>query len=188
LQTGDALLIIDVQNDFLPGGALPVPDGDAIIGPLNAWSERFARAGLPIFASRDWHPANHCSFKAYGGPWPRHCVAHSSGAALAEGLRLPPETDIINKPCRPDCETYSAFTGTSLDAALRAAGVQRVWTGGLATDYCVLNTVLDALTLGYQVMLLCAAIRAVNVQPKDGALAMDRMVSRGAVLIQDAHD
>lgn len=186
-QAGDGLLIIDVQNDFLPGGTLPVPDGDAVITPLNVWVARFAEAGLPIFVTRDWHPANHCSFQEYGGPWPRHCVAHSPGATLPAALRLPPTADIIDKPCLADVETYSGFTGTPLDARLQAAGVKRLWAGGLATDYCVLNTVLDALALGYQVMLLHAAIRAVNIQPTDGAIAIGRMVGRGAALIEDGH-
>jgi nicotinamidase-related amidase len=182
LGAGDALLLIDVQNDFLPGGTLPVPDGDAVIAPLNAWIGLFTDAGCPIFAVRDCHPANHCSFRAHGGPWPPHCVAHSPGARAPDSLVLPAAAQVIDKPGYRDRETYSGFTSTALDACLRRAGIRRLWVGGLATDYCVLSTVSEALDLGYAVMLLAGAMRAVDARPGDGARAIARMVEQGAVI------
>ncbi len=177
---GDALLIVDVQNDFLPGGSLAVPDGDAVIAPLNHSIELFRRAGLPVFATRDWHPPDHCSFQARGGTWPPHCVAGSDGAAFAPDLQLPDDTVVISKATRPDKDAYSGFEDTDLAERLRAAGVKRLFVGGLATDYCVLNTVKDALQEGFEVVVLEDAIRAVNVQPDDGARAIAEMKQRGA--------
>lgn len=179
---GDALIIVDVQNDFLPGGRLAVPAGDAVLAPLNVCIRRFAAARLPVVASRDWHPADHCSFKARGGPWPPHCVAGTLGAAFAAGLALPHEAWIVSKAMTEEADAYSAFAGTGLDARLRDAAVGRLVVGGLATDYCVLNTVLDALRLGYAVVVLEDAIRAANVAPGDGDAALARMRSAGARL------
>ncbi len=180
---GDALLVVDVQNDFLPGGSLAVPAGDAVIAPLNRVIEQFREAGLPIVATRDWHPPAHCSFQAQGGPWPPHCIAGSPGAAFAAGLRLPSDAVIIDKATAVDRDAYSGFEGTDLAARLRGAGVRRLFVGGLATDYCVLNTVRDALGEGLAVMLLGDAIRAVDVQPGDGDRAIAEMQSLGARLI-----
>ncbi|HTY99013.1 MAG TPA: isochorismatase family protein, partial [Rhodocyclaceae bacterium] len=109
LQAADALVVVDVQVDFLPGGRLAVPDGDAVVAPLNAWLERFAAGRLPVFATRDWHPPDHCSFRAQGGPWPPHCVADSPGAAFAPGLRLPADAQVISKAVEPETDAYSAF-------------------------------------------------------------------------------
>lgn len=184
-QTGDALLIIDLQNDFLPGGVLAVPGGDAVIAPLNEWIARFSRVGLPIMATRDWHPSNHCSFHEQGGPWPAHCVAGTPGALVTSELKLPTEARVVDKPSLPQVETYCGFTGTTLDAELRQAGIQRLWVGGLATDYCVLNTVLAARERGYAVVLLARAIRAVDVEPGDGQRAMSAMIEHGALVFQD---
>lgn len=175
-----ALLIVDVQNDFLPGGALAVPKGDEVVPVLNGYIERAQRAGMPVFASRDWHPERHCSFKAQGGPWPPHCVAGTPGAAFAPGLRLPADAVVISKATREEPDAYSAFSGTGLADALRRRGVRRLLVGGLATDYCVLNTVRDALAEGFEVRLLTDAIRPVDVQPGDGARAEEEMRARGA--------
>jgi len=181
MDKGDALLVVDVQRDFLPGGNLAVRDGDAVVPALNRYIGLARRKGLPIFASRDWHPERHCSFKAQGGPWPSHCVAGTAGARFAEGLELPADTVVIDKATRPEVDAYSAFSGTGLANELRARGVQRLLVGGLATDYCVLNTVLDALGEGFEVVLLEDAIRAVNVNADDGAKAEREMIARGAV-------
>jgi nicotinamidase/pyrazinamidase len=176
----DALLLVDVQNDFLPGGSLAVPDGDAVVAVLNRYIDRFTAAGLPILASRDWHPARHCSFRPQGGPWPPHCVADTRGAAFAAGLQLPPDCLIVSKATAADRDAYSAFDGTDLDALLRERGVGRLLIGGLATDYCVLATVRDARAAGYETCLLTDGIRAVEVRPGDGARAIAAMQALGA--------
>jgi len=187
LQDGDALIIVDVQNDFLPGGALAVRNGDEVVPALNTYIDLFLTEGLPIIATRDWHPANHCSFQAQGGPWPPHCIADTHGARFAAGLRLPPDTAVISKAVAPDKDAYSGFAGTELEAVLRSHGVRRVFVGGLATDYCVLNTVRDALENRYQVYVLGDAIRAVNVHPGDGDKAMQDMIVKGAMIITIEH-
>lgn len=178
----DALLVVDVQKDFLPGGALAVANGDEVVAPLNAAIHAFERAGRPIYASRDWHPSNHCSFRARGGPWPVHCVAGTRGAAFADGLALPPSAVIISKADTVDADAYSAFGGNDLAERLRRQGARRVVIGGLTTDYCVVNTVLDARAAGFEVVVLADAIRAVNVQPGDGARALEVMRRAGARL------
>ena len=180
---GDALIVVDVQNDFLPGGALAVPHGDEVIPVLNEWIDRFRAAGLPIVATRDWHPPDHCSFSPQGGPWPVHCVAGTHGAAFAPGLRLPPDTIVISKATRSDREAYSGFQGTELAERLRELGVRRIYVGGLATDYCVLNTVRDALREGFDVIVLRDAVRAVDVQPGDGERALAEMERLGARIV-----
>lgn len=177
---GDALIVVDVQNDFLPGGSLAVPHGDEVVPVLNRYLDAFARLRLPILVTRDWHPANHRSFKSQGGPWPVHCVAESSGAAFGPGLKLPASITIISKASAPDREAYSGFEGTDLEQRLRALGVRRVFVGGLATDYCVLNTVKDALQSGFSVFLLVDAVRAVNLRPDDGRKAEEEMRRLGA--------
>ncbi len=177
-QSGDALLIVDVQNDFLPGGSLAVPHGDEIVPVLNRYLKIFA--ALPVYATRDWHPANHCSFRAQGGIWPPHCVAGTHGAEFAAELQLPPSTTVISKATKLEHDAYSSFQDTDLDTMLFSAKVRRLFVGGLATDYCVLNTVRDAIGLGYQVLLLGDAIRAVDVQPGDGQRAEQEMLKRGA--------
>jgi len=180
LQPGDALIVTDVQNDFLPGGALAVPHGDAVIAPLNRYIALFAAHKLPVIATRDWHPPGHCSFKEQGGPWPAHCIAGTSGAAFAENLHLPSDAIVVSKATEQDRDAYSAFSGTELGSRLKNMGVTRLFIGGLATDYCVLNSVLDALALGFQVKLLTDASRPVNVQPDDGMLAEQKMLAAGA--------
>lgn len=177
---GDALVIVDVQYDFLPGGALAVPESDRILPVLNNYIAIFEKRALPIYMTRDWHPANHCSFKEYGGPWPTHCVADTRGAAFSEDLKFASRATIISKATTPERECYSDFGTTNFEADLRAAGVSRLFVGGLATDYCVFHTVKDALALGFTTFLLRDAIRAVNVQPEDGQKAEQEMIRLGA--------
>jgi nicotinamidase/pyrazinamidase len=177
----EALLIVDVQRDFLPGGNLAVPEGDAVVPILNRYIGLAQRKGLPVIASRDWHPGKHCSFRDQGGIWPEHCVRETPGAAFAPGLALPAGTEVVSKATREEADAYSAFDGTDLADQLRARGIERLLIGGLATDYCVLNTVLDALKSGFEVLLLEDAIRAVDVKPGDGARAKDEMRRAGAV-------
>ena len=186
IQSGDALLIIDIQKDFLPGGALSVPSGDDVLPVLIGCLSKFDSRGLSIFATRDWHPPNHCSFREQGGNWPIHCVADSPGAEPPSSFRLPSSAVIVKKGTAPETEGYSGFEGTTLNAQLIGAGVRRLFVGGLATDVCVLNTVKDALELGYEVHLLSDAIRAVNLHPNDGSKAVEAMVRRGANLIESS--
>lgn len=182
LRSDDALLVVDVQRDFLPGGSLAVRGGDAVIAPLNRCIARFVAQRLPVFASRDWHPSGHCSFREAGGPWPAHCVADSEGAEFAPALRLPPDVTVAAKGTAREADAYSAFGRTDLHAWLQARGVRRLFVGGLATDYCVRSTVLDARTLGYHVVVLRDAIAAVDAQPGDGARALQEMADAGADL------
>ena len=182
----DALLIVDVQNDFCPGGALAVVEGHAVVPLLNQYMERASAAGIPIFASRDWHPAQTAHFREFGGQWPPHCVQGTSGAEFHPGLRLPEETVIVSKGMNPVDEGYSLFEGKLEDGrdaltALRELGVTRVHVGGLATDYCVRATTLDALAARFDVFLLEDAIRAVEVQPGDEERAIKEMREAGAV-------
>jgi nicotinamidase/pyrazinamidase len=180
LGRSDALIVVDVQYDFLPGGSLAVPGGDAVVPALNRYLAAFRYRGQPVFATRDWHPADHCSFRAQGGPWPPHCIAGSDGARFAALLDLPCEVRIVSKASAADRDAYSAFEGTDLAEQLRGAGASRLLIGGLATDYCVLNTVLDGLRLGFEVLLLADAIRAVDVQAGDGERAVAAMLAAGA--------
>ena len=181
LHPDDGLLIADVQNDFLPGGALGVLRGDEVVPILNLYMAAFGLRGLPIFASRDWHPTKHCSFREQGGIWPVHCVAGTEGAEFHPDFHLPPSTIVISKATDPKKEAYSAFEGTTLDEHLRETGVRRLFIGGLATDYCVLNTVRDAIKRSYAVCLLMDGIRAVNLKPDDGRKAEEEMIRLGAV-------
>jgi nicotinamidase/pyrazinamidase len=180
LGRGDALIVVDVQKDFLPGGSLAVPHGDEIVPVLNRYIERFQSLGLPIVATRDWHPEHHMSFKHRGGPWPPHCVAGSTGAQFAPKLALPLDAIVISKAIEQERDAYSGFEGTDLAVRLRAAGVRRVFVAGLATDYCVLNTVRDALRNGFETVLLVDAVRAVDVRPGDGERAIAEMTAAGA--------
>ncbi len=176
---GDALVVVDVQNDFLPGGSLGVPDGDKIIPVINRYIDLFKSKRLPIFATRDWHPDGHCSFKDQGGPWPVHCIAGSKGAGFPPGMHLPDYAVVISKATAVNKDAYSGFEGTDLDSRLRSAGIRRLMIGGLATDYCVLNTVKGAIKNGYGVLLLTDAMKAVNVMPGDGERALTEMMHLG---------
>jgi nicotinamidase/pyrazinamidase len=184
--SGDALIIVDVQNDFLPGGKLAVAGGDAVVAILNRAAALFAQRGLTVAATRDWHPPNHCSFSARGGPWPPHCIAGTAGAAFPAALELPAATLIVSKATGPDSDAYSGFDRTALASLLRERAVARLFVGGLATDYCVLNTVLDALTLGFKVVLLFDAIKAVELRDGDGSRAIAQMVGCGATAVRFA--
>ena len=176
----DALVIVDVQNDFLPGGALAVPAGNLIIPALKQYIHLFKELQLPIIATRDWHPEYHCSFKESGGIWPRHCVAGTTGAQISNDLELPENTIIISKATTRDNDAYSGLQETDLDAIFSELGIKRVWAGGLATDYCVLETVKDFLERKYEVILLMDAIRGVNVNSGDDARAEQKMIHAGA--------
>ena len=180
-----ALLIVDVQNDFCPGGALPVQSGDRVVPVLNAYIERFTRLGLPVYASRDWHPAETRHFQARGGPWPAHCVQGTAGAEFHPGLKLPRTAHIITKGTSSEDHGYSAFEGVTeqggeLAAALKNAGIRTLYVGGLATDYCVHTSVMDARVADFAVVLLLDAVRGIDVQEGDVARALDEMVRAGA--------
>jgi nicotinamidase/pyrazinamidase len=179
----DALLLVDIQNDFLPGGALGISGGDAIISTLLNYACIFRTHSLPIFLTRDWHPPNHCSFKPQGGPWPVHCVAGSPGSLPPSSFATPPSAVVIYKAIDRDQEAYSAFQHTALDRHLRDLGIRRLFIGGLATDYCVLNSVKDARSLGYDVCLLMDGIKAVNLHD-DGRRAEEEMIGLGAVPVR----
>jgi nicotinamidase/pyrazinamidase len=182
MRPGDALIVVDVQRDFLPGGALGVEHGDQVIDRLNGYMDAFAARGLPIVLTRDWHPADHCSFLAAGGRWPSHCVQDSPGAGWPDGLRIPSTAHIISKGTQTDAEAYSGFSGTTLLALLRELKVKRVFVGGLATDYCVHATVIDARANAFEVVVLTDAVRAVNAQAGDDERALREMIDHGARL------
>lgn len=182
LRTGDALLIVDAQQDLLSGGSLAIPGADEIVEPLNAYIAAFEAQGLPIFMTRDWHPANHCSFKGAGGAWPPHCVQDTPGADWAEGLNVVDDARIISKATDPAIEAYSGFSGTSLLTLLRELDVRRLFVGGLATDYCVHATVLDARSEGFEVVVLADAIRGLNARPGDETRAICEMLESGATM------
>jgi len=181
-RAGDALVIVDLQRDFLPGGALAVAQGDRVLTAINEYLKQFAARRLPVFATRDWHPFNHCSFVEQGGPWPPHCIAGSAGASFGDGLNLPADAVVVSKATTADRDAYSGFEGTDLQTRLQKAHVSRLFVGGLATDYCVLQTVVDARSLGFAVVLLGDAIAAVDAQAGDGERAIDRMRAAGATL------
>lgn len=183
LTPSDALLLVDVQNDFCPGGALAVTDGDAVVPVLNDWIAAAIQGGALVFASRDWHPADHLSFAEQGGPWPPHCVKDTPGAAFHPDLELPDDAAVVSKADQADREAYSAFDSGELGEKLGAAGVRRLWVGGLATDYCVKASVLDAVEVsGLEVHVITDAIRAVDVAPSDGEAALKAMREAGAIL------
>ena len=184
LSDDDALIIVDIQKDFLEEGSLPVPDSNRIIPALNAYIEKFDSLGLPIFATRDWHPLKHCSFLEQGGTWPEHCVQFTEGAAFAHDLQLSKDVEVISKGTAMEEDAYSGFQGTDLEQQLRALKIKRLFIGGLALDVCVLNTVMDAIINGYQVFVLEDASQPVNVSPDDGARAVTEMQNAGAHFIK----
>lgn len=180
-----ALLIVDMQNDFCPGGKLPVKEGDKIVPILNKYIKIFSQKKLPIFASRDWHPKKTKHFKRFGGVWPEHCVQNSKGAQFHPKLRLPKEVIVISKGMDPQIDAYSVFGGQDENGQdflnlLKILGVKELYIGGLATDYCVKSTVLDALKLKFKVKLLTDAIKGVDLKEGDSGRAIEEMVKNGA--------
>jgi len=184
-KVGDGLLLVDPQNDFCPGGSLPVADGDAVIPVLNSWASAAHRAGVPIFVSRDWHPPRTTHFKEYGGVWPPHCVMDTPGGEFHPDLRLPPSAVVVSKGMGEDENAYSAFqardnAGVLLGALLHERDVHRLYVMGLATDYCVKASALDGLAGAFHVTLVREGVRAVNLQPEDGETALAEMRGAGA--------
>ncbi len=186
LKEHDVLLVTDIQIDFLPGGALPIEGGDTIIPVINTYIKRFETNAAPIVASRDWHPINHISFKTQGGLWPPHCVQGTKGAEFSPALKLPKKVIVISKATDPNHEAYSAFDGTNLDSELQKLDINRLFICGLATDYCVVNTVLDACQLGFETVVLMDAVLGINAKPGDVDRAIEEMVKCGAAQATDA--
>lgn len=178
-----ALIVVDVQIDFCPGGALAVNQGDEVVEPLNRLIDEFLQHGKPVYKSRDWHPEITKHFTKYGGIWAVHCVQNTVGAEFHPQLKHDSRIQIISKGLG-DKDSYSAFDDTDLAHRLRQQGVQEVWVGGLATDFCVKNTVLDALKNGFDVKAIEDAMRAVNLQPGDDLRALEEMRSAGAEVVQ----
>jgi nicotinamidase/pyrazinamidase len=171
----DALIVVDVQRDFCPGGALAVPDGDAVIEPIN----ELAQNAPLVVATRDWHPPDHGSFADNGGPWPVHCVRDTSGAQLHAGLDQSQIDVVIDKGQERDTEGYSGFQATELERILRERGVESIEVAGLALDYCVKATALDAKRAGFDVTVHRGATRAVEVEPGDAERAVQELRDAG---------
>lgn len=184
-RSSKALLVVDVQNDFCPGGALGIHGGDRIVPLLNRYIKYFETENLPIFVTRDWHPKVTKHFEQFGGVWPIHCIEGSFGAQFHPELELPKEATVMSKGMDPEEDSYSAFhatdsSGMALGNLLKNLGAKQIYIGGLATDYCVKYSVLDALRGGLEVFILTDAIAGVNLEPEDSSFAMDEMVSHGA--------
>ena len=177
-----ALIVVDVQNDFCPGGALAVPHGDEVIAPLNRLIKQFLDGGDLVVKSRDWHPRRTKHFAEFGGTWPVHCVQETPGAEFHKDLTDDPRIKIVSKGMG-DEDSYSAFDGTDLAKLLRENSVEEVWVGGIATDYCVKNTALDARREGFNVKVVSEAMRPVEVSPGDGQRAVEEMREAGAEII-----
>lgn len=180
-----ALLVVDVQNDFCPGGALAVPEGDKIVPTINKYIRIFAKNKLPIFASRDWHPVKTKHFKDFGGVWPAHCIQNTKGAAFHPKMRLPKETILLYKGMGPNKDSYSSFQaedqrGMGFSSILKLFGIKELYIAGLATDYCVKFSTHDALKQGFKVKLLMDAVKGVNLKPQDSENAIKEMVKKGA--------
>jgi nicotinamidase/pyrazinamidase len=195
--TKSALIEIDAQNDFCPGGSLAVTGGDAVVAPLNALARRFNAAGAPVIATQDWHPAGHCSFASRGKKpaegevlWPDHCVQGTPGADFHRDLDVKPVTLIVRKGFRPSVDSYSAFfendreTATGLAGFLKGLGIETVYLGGLATDYCVFFSAMDAVKLGLAVYLLEDAVRGVNYPEGSVEKALDTMKTAGVRFVR----
>jgi nicotinamidase/pyrazinamidase len=181
--TKRALIVVDVQNDFCPGGTLAVAHGDEVVAPLNKLIREFLDRGEPVYKSRDWHPATTKHFEKHGGTWPVHCVQDTFGAAFHPSLIEDPRIQVISKGLG-DTDCYSAFDETSLEQKLREENVDELWVGGLATDYCVKSTVLDGRKKGFKVKALKDAMRAVNLEPGDDERAIEEMRVAGAEIVE----
>lgn len=184
LRTGDALLIVDVQNDFCPGGALPVPHGDRVVPVLNRWIGTAVARGLRVYASRDWHPVGHPSFREEGGAWPVHCLQDSTGAAFHPSLELPASVVVVTKGTRFDHDQYSAFHDTGLHERLVRDGVERIWIGGLAQDVCVAASAMDARRNGYDVLLIPDG--SLPVEPGASPSVLDDLRGAGVTVLPQA--
>jgi nicotinamidase/pyrazinamidase len=180
LTTSDALIVVDPQNDFCPGGSLAVPEGDTIFDRVNAAMPKFRH----VLATQDWHPPDHRYFQAYNGPWPYHCLAGSPGAEFHPRLNAGLVQDVVCKGTNPELDGYSGFAGTDLAERLRQRGVRRVFVCGLATDYCVKATAIEAVQNGFDAYVLADAIKPVEVEPGDGKRALAAMSDAGVRLIE----
>ena len=180
-----ALIVVDVQNDFCPGGSLAVAQGDEVIAPLNQLIKQFLDRGEPVYKTRDWHLPQTNHFAAYGGIWPFHCIQNTPGAAFHPDLLDDARITVISKGIDDTADGYSGFDGTKLGELLREEGVSEIWVGGLATDYCVKATVIDGVRRGFKVKALAEMMRAVNVNPEDGANAVAAMTAVGAEIVGD---
>ena len=182
-----ALLVVDVQRDFCSGGALAVPDANRVVQPLNALMARLEQSHVLIYASRDWHPSQSIHFQPYGGPWPVHCVADTPGAEFHPDLELPDRTVIVSKGQAPGADGYSAFEGQTahgvpFERELREQEIERLLVGGLATDYCIAQSVFDARRLGLDVTVVTDAIAGVDRKEGDAERALEQMREAGANL------
>lgn len=187
-QPGDALLLVDPQNDFCPGGSLPVAEGDRVMPVLSAWAAAAQRAGVAVFVSRDWHPPKTTHFREFGGVWPAHCVQGTWGAQFHPDLVLPGDAIVVSKGMGETEDAYSAFQardewGMLLADLLRQRGVEHLYVMGLATDYCVKASTLGGLEAGFRATVVPAGCRAVDVQPDDGARAWQEMRRSGAAVL-----
>jgi nicotinamidase/pyrazinamidase len=180
-----ALIVVDVQNDFCPGGSLAVAEGNQVVLPLNKMMKEFLDRGEPVYKTRDWHPEKTRHFAAYGGTWPVHCVQNTTGAEFHPDLLNDARVTVISKGFDERADGYSGFDGTQLAQLLRDENVEEIWVGGLATDYCVKQTVIDGVRNGFKVKALADAMRAVNVNPDDGKKAIEEMKEAGAEIVGD---
>ncbi len=185
MKSKKALLVVDVQNDFCPGGALGVKEADKIIANINKYIEIFIEHKSPIIFTRDWHPKKTTHFKKFGGVWPKHCVENTKGARFHPRLKLPKEFIIVSKGMDPKKDAYSAFqakdeNGKPLISVLKKSGVNEIYIAGLATDYCVKFTTMDAISKGFKVKILLDAIKGVNLKVDDSKNAIKEMLKKGA--------
>ena len=177
-----ALILVDIQNDFCPDGALAVPAGDSVVAPANQLIEYFEKKQWPIILTRDWHPADHISFQKNGGIWPVHCVAETAGAAFHPDLKIPENAIYINKATETSREAYSGFSGTELESILKTRGITELVIAGLATDYCVKTTAIDGAKLGFKVTVIQDLCRSVD--PKTTAEAIKDMEANGVKVVK----